>query len=106
MVGDAVVHLGAVEVRSHVIAYQRKQLSTNRVIEVCDLDLPERALVTRACWYTVPAEAMERAGIAPGRRARHGARGRARSHRDASAVHDLRPLGRRRRVDGRAPADR
>ena len=53
---SAVVHLGAVEVRSHVVAYQRKQISTNRVIEVCDLDLPERALVTRACWYTVPAE--------------------------------------------------
>ena len=66
-VGGAVVHLGAVQVRSHVIAYQRKQISTNRVIEVCDLDLPERALVTRACWYTVPAEAMEKAGIAPGR---------------------------------------
>jgi len=66
-VGESTVHLGAVQVRSHVIAYQRKQISTNRVIEVCDLDLPERALVTRACWYTVPAEAMERAGIAPGR---------------------------------------
>ena len=61
------MHLGAVEVRSNVIAYQRKQISTNRVFEVCDLDLPERALVTRACWYTVSAEAMERAGIAPGR---------------------------------------
>jgi len=66
-VGASVVHLGAVEVSSHVIAYQRKQISTNRVIEVCDLDLPERSLVTRACWYTVPAEAVENAGIAPGR---------------------------------------
>ena len=66
-IGESVVHLGAVEVSSNVIAYQRKQLGNNRVIEVCDLDLPERALVTRACWYTVPAESMERAGIAPGR---------------------------------------
>ena len=66
-VGGAVVHLGSVEVRSNVIAYQRKQISTNRVIEVCDLDLPERALVTRACWYTVPAEEVERAGVAAGR---------------------------------------
>jgi DEAD/DEAH box helicase domain-containing protein len=62
-----VVHLGAVQVRSNVIAFQRKQISTNRVIEVCDLDLPERALVTRACWYTVPADIVERAGIASGR---------------------------------------
>jgi DEAD/DEAH box helicase domain-containing protein len=52
--GARPVHLGAVEVRNHVIAYQRKQISTNRVIEVCDLELPERKLVTRACWYTVP----------------------------------------------------
>jgi DEAD/DEAH box helicase domain-containing protein len=66
-VGGAVVHLGSVEVRSNVIAYQRKQISTNRVIEVCDLDLPERALVTRACWYTVPVETLEQAGIASGR---------------------------------------
>jgi DEAD/DEAH box helicase domain-containing protein len=65
--GGAVVHLGAVEVRSNVIAYQRKQISTNRVIEVCDLELPERALVTRACWYTVPADVVEQAGIASGR---------------------------------------
>jgi DEAD/DEAH box helicase domain-containing protein len=65
--GGAVVHLGAVQVRSNVIAFQRKQISTNRVIEVCDLDLPERALVTRACWYTVPADIVERAGIAGGR---------------------------------------
>ena len=62
--GDATVHLGAVEVRSRVIAYQRKQISTNGIIEVCDLDLPERALVTRACWYTVPMPFVEAAGIA------------------------------------------
>jgi DEAD/DEAH box helicase domain-containing protein len=65
--GCATVHLGAVEVSNHVIAYQRKQISTNRVIEVCDLELPERKLVTRACWYTVPGDAIERAGIAAGR---------------------------------------
>ncbi len=67
MVGCSTVHVGAVEVSNHVIAYQRKQISTNRVIEVCDLDLPERKLVTRACWYTVPADTIEQAGIAPGR---------------------------------------
>ena len=57
------VHLGAVEVRNQVVAYQRKQISSNAVIEVCDLELPERALVTRACWYTIPMEAIETAGI-------------------------------------------
>jgi len=61
--GPATVHLGGVEVESQVVAYQRKQISTNSVIEVCDLDLPKRALVTRACWYTIPADAIAEAGI-------------------------------------------
>ena len=63
--GAAMVHLGTVEVRNQVVAYQRKQISTNGVIDVCELDLPERTLVTRACWYTVPLEAVQGVGIAP-----------------------------------------
>jgi DEAD/DEAH box helicase domain-containing protein len=63
--GEAIVHLGTVEVRSQVVAFQRKQISTNRVIEVRELELPERALVTRACWYTVPADVVEAARIEP-----------------------------------------
>ncbi|MDQ1456649.1 MAG: box helicase protein [Actinomycetota bacterium] len=61
--GNAVVHLGTVEVRSQVVAFQRKRISTNNIIEVRDLELPERALVTRACWYTVPPDGLEAAGI-------------------------------------------
>ena len=61
--GDAIVHLGSVEVRNQVVAYQRKQISTNQVVEVRELDLPERSLVTRACWYTAPPEVLEAAGI-------------------------------------------
>jgi DEAD/DEAH box helicase domain-containing protein len=61
--GVAIVHLGTVEVRSQVVAFQRKQISTNSVIEVRDLDLPQRALVTRACWYTVPPDGLEAAGV-------------------------------------------
>ena len=33
-VGAAIVHLGAVEVSNQVIAYQRKQISTNAILEV------------------------------------------------------------------------
>src|SRR5258707_8575906 len=62
-VGGAEAHLGSVEVRSNVIAFQRKQISTNDVIEVRDLDLPERSLLTRACWYTIPPEIVDGAGI-------------------------------------------
>jgi DEAD/DEAH box helicase domain-containing protein len=57
------VHLGTVQVSNQVVAYQRKQISTNDVIEVHELDLPERSLVTRACWYTIPADIVENAGI-------------------------------------------
>ena len=40
------LHLCAVQVSNHV-SYQRKQISNNRAIEVCDLELPERTLVAR-----------------------------------------------------------
>jgi DEAD/DEAH box helicase domain-containing protein len=63
--GGGIVHLGTVEVRTKVVAYQRKQVSTNDVIEVCELDLPERTLTTRACWYTLPAPVLRDAGIEP-----------------------------------------
>ena len=63
--GLATVHLGAVDVSSRVVAYQRKQISTNQIIEVNELDLPERSLSTRACWYTIPIDALENADIKP-----------------------------------------
>jgi DEAD/DEAH box helicase domain-containing protein len=61
--GSVMAHLGTVEVSNQVVAYQRKQISSNAVIEVCDLELPERTLVTRACWYTVDADVVEAAGV-------------------------------------------
>ncbi|HET9728193.1 MAG TPA: DEAD/DEAH box helicase [Acidimicrobiia bacterium] len=63
--GSAFVHLGSVEVRNQVIAYQRKQISTNSIIGVEELDLPQRALETRACWYTIDAETLADAGLEP-----------------------------------------
>ena len=48
---------------------------------------------------SVPAEVLADAGIGAAAAARHAARRRARRHRHPAAVHDLRPLGRRRRVD-------
>jgi DEAD/DEAH box helicase domain-containing protein len=67
IVGPATVHLGAVEVTTTVVAYQRKQLSTGDVLGVEDLDLPPRTLVTRGVWYTVPFPIVEGAGIEPNR---------------------------------------
>ena len=55
-------------------------------------------LVTRGVWYTIEPADLARRRRRAGRLARHAARGRARGHRHPAAVHDLRPLGRRRRV--------
>ncbi len=98
--GAGHVHLGMVEVTNQVVAYQRKRASTHETIETVPLDVPPRTLVTQAIWYTAAAPVLERARrrTAPGPRC--GARGRARHDRDAAAVRDLRPLGRRRRLDG------
>jgi DEAD/DEAH box helicase domain-containing protein len=63
--GPATVHLGAVEVTNLVHAYQRLEISSRRLIEVCDLDLPPRTLTTRACWFTVPLDALTDAGLEP-----------------------------------------
>ena len=65
--GAGVAHLGTVEVTNQVVAYQRKRTSTNELIAVVDLELPPQSLTTSAVWFTVPAGALERAGVAPGR---------------------------------------
>ncbi|MFM8973942.1 MAG: DEAD/DEAH box helicase, partial [Actinomycetota bacterium] len=65
--GAVTVHLGAVEVRTRVVGYQRRRVSSNEVIETVSLDLPERTLATRACWYTVPAPVLIAAGVEPAR---------------------------------------
>ena len=62
-VGLSTAHLGAVEVTTHTLAYQRRRISTGEVVEVVPLDLPPRTLSTRACWYTVPPEVVSAAGL-------------------------------------------
>ncbi|WP_322760345.1 DEAD/DEAH box helicase [Frankia sp. Cr2] len=52
-VGEVALHLGTVEVSSQVVAYQRRQIVTGRVVGEEPLDLPARHLRTRAVWYTV-----------------------------------------------------
>ncbi len=63
--GGGIGHLGSVEVTNRVVAYQRKRIANNEVLEVVPLDLPPRTLSTRACWYTVPAATLEDAGVEP-----------------------------------------
>ena len=77
-----------------------------RCIGTHPLDLPERTLTTKAVWWTMPGSCCGRGGRGDGGIAGRGARRRARGHRDAAAGRHLRPVGRRRGVDGAAPRHR
>ena len=44
---------GAVAVSEQVIAFQRKRLGDNKVIDTVGLDLPEQDFVTQALWYVL-----------------------------------------------------
>ncbi len=52
-------------VRHDLVAYQRRRTSTNEVFDVVPLDFPPRELTTRACWYTVPLDALVAPGSSP-----------------------------------------
>jgi DEAD/DEAH box helicase domain-containing protein len=65
VLGGGMGHLGGVEVTNHVVAYQRKRIANNEVLEIVPLDLPPRTLSTRACWYTVPDATLEDTGVVP-----------------------------------------
>jgi DEAD/DEAH box helicase domain-containing protein len=47
------LNFGAVSVSEQVIAYQRKRLGDNEVLETIALDLPEQDFVTQALWYVI-----------------------------------------------------
>jgi DEAD/DEAH box helicase domain-containing protein len=47
------LNFGAVSVSEQVIAYQRKRLGDNKVIDIVALDLPEQDFVTQALWYVL-----------------------------------------------------
>ncbi len=44
---------GTVSVSEQVIAYQRKRLGDNKVIDIVSLDLPEQNFLTQALWYVI-----------------------------------------------------
>jgi DEAD/DEAH box helicase domain-containing protein len=62
-IGAGWLHLGAVEVGSRVVGYQRKDALTGTVVANEPLELPEATLRTRAVWWTAPAEVV--AAVAP-----------------------------------------
>src|SRR6478672_1185251 len=47
------LNFGTVSVSEQVIAYQRKRLGDNKVIDIISLDLPEQNFITQALWYVI-----------------------------------------------------
>ena len=47
------LNFGSVSVSEQVIAYQRKRLGDNKVIDIISLDLPEQNFVTQGLWYVL-----------------------------------------------------
>jgi DEAD/DEAH box helicase domain-containing protein len=54
--GKTEAHFGEVVVTSQVMGYRQKQLYTDKVLSLVDLDLPERAFETEGLWFTIPEE--------------------------------------------------
>lgn len=52
--GNTMAYFGEVLVASRVIAYRKKRLFTDEVLEIRDLDLPVQTFETEAFWFTVP----------------------------------------------------
>ncbi len=64
-IGKMQLHLGAVEVTSHVTGYDRRDVRTHMSLGREPLDLPPTRLVTRAFWYTVAPEVLFAARLSP-----------------------------------------
>jgi DEAD/DEAH box helicase domain-containing protein len=58
------LHFGTVDVSSQVVSYLRRRVASGEVLGEEPLDLPPRELRTRAVWYTVAPELLERAAVA------------------------------------------
>ena len=62
----ATAYFGEVVVTTQVLGYRVKQLYSDTVLDIVDLDLPEQIFETEAYWYTVPAaliDEINRAGL-------------------------------------------
>ena len=61
--GPVAVHLGAVEVTSQVVGYQRREVRSRRILANETLELPPSTLRTRSFWFVIPTGVIERAGV-------------------------------------------
>jgi DEAD/DEAH box helicase domain-containing protein len=57
----AALFFGDIEVTEQVIAYQRRDLTDQHVIDTTSLDLPEQTFTTQAFWLAVPSPVLDQA---------------------------------------------
>ncbi|WP_431043011.1 DEAD/DEAH box helicase [Streptomyces sp. P1-3] len=63
--GEARLCFGSVEVTNQVVSFLRRKLITGEVLGESKLDLPPRTLRTRAVWWTVTEDQLDRARVSP-----------------------------------------
>nr|WSZ96880.1 DEAD/DEAH box helicase [Streptomyces sp. NBC_00857] len=63
--GDGRLCFGSVEVTNQVVSFLRRRLITGEVLGESKLDLPPRTLRTRAVWWTVTEDQLDRARVNP-----------------------------------------
>jgi DEAD/DEAH box helicase domain-containing protein len=61
--GQATLSFGVVEVTRQVVAFLRRRIATGEILGEHPLDLPPRTLRTKAVWWTLTPEQVERSGI-------------------------------------------
>ncbi len=61
--GGVPMSYGRVEVSDQVVAFARKHVATGEILDVVPLALPPQRLETRAVWWAVPQQVLDRAGI-------------------------------------------
>src|SRR4029078_3602973 len=55
---------GTVHVSNQVVAFARKHVATGEILDVTPLALPPQTLETKAIWWAIPPEVIDRAAIA------------------------------------------
>jgi DEAD/DEAH box helicase domain-containing protein len=61
--GGVPAFFGSVHVTDQVVAFARKHVATGEILDVVPLALPPQTLETKAVWWAIPRETIERAAI-------------------------------------------
>jgi DEAD/DEAH box helicase domain-containing protein len=61
--GDVDAHFGTVRVTNEVVGFVRKLVATNEIVDEVPLELPPQHLETKAVWWTIPQDVIDRAAV-------------------------------------------